>query len=201
MSTELAPRKFSLFDHEAELLSLTSEMMDYSDRGEEPPPELLDAIAGGITATAEKRDRVAAFIRYVETQPEAIDAEIKRLQARKKSIARGAANLRSYVYRTMVATKQRVLEGAVSTFKIVKNPPSVEVTDVAALPDSMVNVKVEFTVSRGVYNEILGELNEMADQVSFTVTPNKNLIAQILKAEPDALPGATLKTSERLEIK
>jgi len=200
MTTELAPRKFSLFDHEAELLSLTGELMDYAERGEEPPPELLQAIAGGITATAEKRDRVAAFIRYVEAQPVAIDAEIERLKVRKKSIERGAANLRAYVYRTMVATKQRVLEGEVSTFKIVKNLPSVDVPDVDAVPDDLVNLQIGFTMTRYAYRDIKDELADLVEQLDIKASPDKKRIGTFLKAGI-LVDGATLKPSERLEIK
>lgn len=199
MTAELAPRKFSLFDHEVELLALTDELMGYSERGEEPPTELLYAIAGGITATVEKRDRVAAFVRFCESQPKLIDAEIKRLQARKKTIERGIENIYGYIKRVMDATNQKLLEGQNSSFKIRKNPPHVEAPSTFILPDELVNVEVSFKVTRTLYNQIVGELNDMVDEVSITVSPNKKRIAELLKNE-QLVEGAKLVQTEKLEI-
>jgi hypothetical protein len=193
--------KISLLDMELELVALTDELLGYSERGEKPPEELLTAIAGGITATAEKRDRVAAFFRFVSAQPKLIDEEIRRLTLRKKTIEKGAEHLKDYVYRAMIATNQRAIEGTVSTFKIVKNPPHVEAPDTSILPDDLVTMAVSFKMTRARYNEIKLEFADLVEDAQVGASPDKKQIAEILKHRTRAVPGASLKTTERLEIK
>lgn len=193
--------KISLLNMEWELVALTDELLGYSERGEDPPEELLEAIAGGITATARKRDRVANYLRFVEAQPKQISEEIKRLQLRKQTIERGAEQLRDYIKRVMDSTDQKVLEGVVSTFKIAKNPPHVEAPDISLLPDDLVKLDVSFTITRAHYNEIKLDFEDLIEVAEIKASPDKKRIAELLKHGTRAVPGATLKTTERLEIK
>jgi len=101
---------------------------------------ILEEIVQALRKTKEKRDAVVAFLRHCEMQLAFADAEIKRIQKRKASIARLQEELESTVVRMIekyaVRDRRGVqrLDGNFSSLRIQKNPDSVLITDAGAIP-------------------------------------------------------------------
>jgi len=93
-----------------------------------------------LTTAVEKRDRVGQFFAHLEQQIDFAKLEIDRLRQRKASYERAVERLEQYVIATIehlgkdAKGKHRRLEGRTVTFSLRGCPPSVEVTDEAAVP-------------------------------------------------------------------
>ena len=108
---------------------------------EEPDRRLiLDEIGQALRRTREKRDAVVAFLRHCEMQQKFADLEIERIQKKKLRISRIQAELERYVVQIVeqfaVPDRRGVkrLEGNVSSVRIQKNPDSILITDLDAIP-------------------------------------------------------------------
>lgn len=136
--------------------------------------DTLEGLQGNVIVKAQQ---VAAYTLNIEAEADAIEQAIHKLQTRRDTIRDQAGNLRAYLHKNMGRTGITEIKAIDGTFKakIKQNPPKVEITDQAALPE--------------IYLRTIPE----------TVQPDKQAIAKALKAG-DAVPGAELSYSERLEI-
>jgi hypothetical protein len=106
----------------------------------EQEQEFLTEFRSALTTAVEKRDRVGQFLAHLEQQIEFASFEIERLKKRKAAFERALARLEAYVIEAIedLGTdhkgKYRALEGRTTTFSLRACPPSVEVTDEAAVP-------------------------------------------------------------------
>ena len=112
------------------------------DLAEDEPDRrlILDQIGQALRRTREKRDGVVAFLRHCEMQQKFADLEIERIQKKKARISRVQEQLEHYVVQVVeqfaVPDRRGVkrLEGNVSSIRIQKNPDSVLITDLDAIP-------------------------------------------------------------------
>jgi len=140
MATQIVTRPSSctLYELEDSLQALVNSI----DLAEEPAvrESILEEIGQALRRTADKRDAVVAFLRHCQSQLRFADAEIERIQKRKASIARVQEELESYLVRVVeqyaVPDRRGVqrLEGNFSSLRIQKNPDSVLITDLEAIP-------------------------------------------------------------------
>jgi hypothetical protein len=170
---------------------------------DEPTRQLiLDEIGQALRRTKEKRDAVVAFLRHCEQQQKFADAEIERIEKRQAFIARVQEQLERYVVQLVeqfaVADRRGIqrLEGNVSTIRIQKNPDSVIVTDLNAIPAAY--KQVILAMPAYVWEALLirvghqdrKEFESRVDKQEFR--PDKKVIAAELK-KGIAIPGADLK--------
>ena len=103
----------------------------------------LDALARSARRSARPRRNATLwlpFCRHCGHQQKFADAEIERIEKRKAFIASVQEELESYIVQVIeqFATPDRQgvqrLEGNVSSMRIQKNPDSVLITDVNAIP-------------------------------------------------------------------
>ena len=163
---------------------------------------VLDEIGQALRRAKDKRDAVVAFLRHCEQQQEFADAEIERLERRKEFIARVQQELERYVVQVIdeFATPDRRgikrLEGNVSSLRIQKNPDSVVITDVTAIP--LAQKDVILTMPAYVWEallQIIGpqdrkEFESRVERLEYK--PDKKAIGAELKSGV-AVPGADLK--------
>src|SRR5579884_3295981 len=103
--------------------------------------EILSRVTEAIDAAVEKRDRVFRFLQHCEQKVSLAKAEIDRLRAFAASYEKLAERVSRYVVDTILSLgadergKYRKLEGTLCVFAVAKNPESVEITDVDAIPD------------------------------------------------------------------
>ena len=123
------------------LYELTGALADLSsmDLDDEAVKTSLECIQGDFN------DKAVAIIKLSENlsaDTSAIDAEIKRLQERKKAIENRRKSLREYLLHNMQAANIPKIECPLFTATLRKGVESVEVTDLSLVPDEFVNVEV-----------------------------------------------------------
>lgn len=87
-------------------------------------------------------------LRKQDNYAEAIDEEIKRLQALKKSYAKKKENLSNYIKMCMIANNIKAIETPVGKLSIVNNAESVEIYDESLIDKKFIKTKVEETISK-----------------------------------------------------
>jgi hypothetical protein len=198
--TETSCTLYELEDNLQALANSVELAEDPSDRA-----AILEEIGQALRKTAEKRDAVVAFLRHCQSQLSFADAEVERIEKRKARIARIQEELESYCARIVeqYATPDRKgirrLEGRFSSLRIQKNPESVLVTDVEALPSAFKQATV--TMPAYIWKALLGNLEadwrQMLEQhvAKLEFKPDKKSLAIELKSGTQ-IPGADLKFGE-----
>src|ERR1700730_1031094 len=190
----------TLYELEDNLQALVNSI----ELAEEPPlrESILEEIGQALRKAKEKRDAVVAFLRHCESQQEFADAEIERIQKRKALIARVQEELESYLVQVVeqYAPRDRRgsqrLEGNCSSLRIQKNPESVLITDLEAVPSAFKQLLL--TMPAYVWEALLHSLDpeerkafeSRIDKLEFK--PDKKVLAKELKSGI-AIPGADLK--------
>lgn len=121
-----------------------------------------------------KAENVAKVIKSKEVDYEGIDEEIKRLQARKKSLKGQVDNLKGYLFGYMKGLNKRKIKGKLFTLSVQKNSPSVDIEDVESLPQEY--------------------------QIPQAPKIDKKLLLNSLK-NGAKIPGAKIRQSESLRIR
>jgi hypothetical protein len=163
---------------------------------------ILGEIGQALRQTKEKRDAVVAFLRHCELQQKFADAEIERMEKRKALIASVEDQLESYVVQLIeqfaLPDRKGVqrLEGNISSMRIQKNPDSVLITDLNAIPPAYKHVTL--TMPAYVWEALLNRVG-MEDRKEFEARvektefrPDKKALAGELK-NGVAITGADLK--------
>jgi len=155
-----SPSSLTLYDLESNLQAL-------ADSAElvEPDQEqkFLAEFSAALLASKDKRDRVSQFISYMESQAELAAAEVKRLNARKAAYERLTEKLKAYVVHVIKSLgadakgKYPNLEGNTSSFRIQKNPYSVEIIDESAVPSKFKTAII--TIPLPLWDELLDALD------------------------------------------
>ena len=122
----------------AQILDLTDELIDAEDETEETAIlEALDALA---VARDQKLDNIAYVRLQMKSDVKSLDAEIKRLQARKQATENAGKRLDGYVLVELQRTGKRKHEGKYASLSIAKSPVGCEVVNPQVIP-------AEFTVT------------------------------------------------------
>ena len=190
----------TLYDLEDNLQALANSIALAEDEGARQI--ILDEIGQALCKTKEKRDAVVAFLRLCELQRKFADTEIERIERRKAFIRSVQDQLENYVAQLIeqFAPPDRKgvqhLEGNVSSMRIQKNPDSVLIKDLNALPSAFKHVTLSMPayVWEALLNCVsLDERKEFESRVEKTeYRPDKKAIAGELK-NGMAIPGADMK--------
>jgi hypothetical protein len=173
---------------------------------DEPSRQLiLDEIGQALRRAKDKRDAVVAFLRHCEMQQKFADLEIERIQKKKARITQVQAELERYVVQVVkqfaVPDRRGVrrLEGNLSSLRIQKNPDSVLITDLDAIP--LAFKQVLLAMPAHVWEALLQSLG-LEDRKVFEsrvekleFKPDKKAIAAELKTGVP-IAGADLKFGE-----
>lgn len=202
MAAQLVPPPpgWTLYELEDNLAALINSV----DLAEEPSAResFLEEIGQALRRTAEKRDAVVAFLRHCQAQQKFADAEIERIQKRKAKIARVQEELESYLVQVVERYAKpdrrgvQRLEGNFSILRIQKNPDSVLITELAAIPAAF--KQVVLAMPAHVWEALLQRLGleerktweARVERIEFK--PDKKAIGAELK-RGTAIPGADLK--------
>ena len=124
-----------------QILELTAELIDAEDEAEETAIlEALDALA---LAREQKLENIAYVRLQLKSDVKSIDAEIKRLQARKHATENAARRLDGYVLVEMQRAGKRKHEGKYACLTIAKSPVSCEVINPEVIPDEFTETVTE----------------------------------------------------------
>jgi hypothetical protein len=162
---------WTLYDLEEHLVALVDSMETVTPDQEQ---EFMEDFKAALSSAAEKRDRVAHLLAHLEQQQAFAAQEIARLQKFKKDRQAVQARLEAYVSYCIQSLgldqsgKYRKLEGNTTVMFLRSCPPSVEVTDLDAVPADYKSVAI--TLPALVWDAILRALeDELADKVATTV--------------------------------
>lgn len=134
----------------------------------------LDTLESINDSIENKADNYTSVIRSLEGDNEALDKEIKRLQARKKANENGIINMKQNLQYAMEVTGKKVFKTATNSYGIQRNAPSVKLIDETKLPETY-------------YKEQQKKLDK------------KQLLADLKAGEE--IEGAELQQTESLRIK
>ncbi|WP_178862088.1 siphovirus Gp157 family protein [Thiomicrorhabdus cannonii] len=127
---------------------------------------IRDTLEGMALQFNDKAVAIVKFAQALDGDTSAIDAEIKRLQERKRIINNRRDNLREYLRYNMEASGITKIDCPLFSITLAKGVDRVQIDDEAALPDEYVRVKTD-------------------------IAPDKTAIAKALK-NGQAVPGAQL---------
>ncbi len=101
--------------------------------------EQYDAALAALTSIESdivtKAENYARIIRNKTVESDGYAAEIKRLQACKKAADNAIESLKNNIHFALETAGASELTTGIGKWKIAKNPPSVEITDEAAIPE------------------------------------------------------------------
>ncbi len=130
----------ALYEIDAALLDLLAHLDDDGEIGEDP----LAAIDALSMARVDKLDAICRYVRDRSTRAVALQAELDRLQAAKKTEDNAVDRLKKYIHASMTALGEQKIETPLFKLRIQKNSqPSVLIEDDKALPEWAKRVKVE----------------------------------------------------------
>lgn len=167
MSTAL-----TLFEIEDRYLALVNSEECVSPEMEQ---EFRTELSVALQSAVAKRDKVAQFLLACKQHEGAIDAEIKRLQALKKSWQAGRERMEKYVVSvieglgTDAKGKHHPLKGEISILSVRRNPVHVEITDPEAVPQQFKTVTVCMSADAWArivalpYENEIGEITSVYD--------------------------------------
>lgn len=156
----------ALYEMTGEMRQLQELMESVDDEGENAEVALRDTMEAMQLDFNDKAVAIVKLSQALEGDTTAIDAEIKRLQERKRTINNRRGNLRDYLRHNMETAGIKKVECPLFSITLTKGRDQVKVDDEAALPDDFMNVKTE-------------------------IKPDKTAIAKALKAGQE-VPGAHL---------
>ena len=103
----------------------------------------------------DKADNVVRFIRNLESEANAIKEEEKRLAEMRKKREKQVENLKQYLFDfTKVADGQKI-KGSIFTVSIKKNPASVVIDDLEAIPEEYKRVKTVVEANKTLLKKVL----------------------------------------------
>jgi len=201
------PVNLTLYNIETELLELLAFREDVANDPEATPADIAESLKA-IDAEVEdylrkevaKADNVASYLRECETRVLTLKAEAARVMLRAKAWEARGERLEAVVTSIMQATGKTKIEGAKSTLRLAKNPPSVDVRQPDLVPPDFQRVSVK--MHKSSWDKIREDLEEMGVVCEVTaLDPLKTAIKAELKAGR-AVPGCVLiEDAVRLEVK
>jgi len=190
----------TLYELEDNLQALVNSIELAEDPSERA--SVLEEIGHALRRTAEKRDTVVQFLRHCEMQQRFADAELERIQKRKTLIARLQEELEAYLVQVVERYAKpdrrgiQRLEGNFSSLRIQKNPDSVLITDLSAVP--LAFKQAVLAMPAHVWEALLQRVGLEERKVwegrveKLEYKPDKKAISAELKNGTE-IPGADLK--------
>ena len=130
----------------AQILELTEALIDAHDAAE--ATAILEAIDALALQRTQKLDNIAYVRLQMKSDVKAIDAEIKRLQARKHATENAGKRLDGYVMEELRRAGIKRHKGKLANLTISKSPMCCIVTDADAIPAAFVEERTEVVIKK-----------------------------------------------------
>lgn len=122
----------------------------------------MDAVEAALE---EKLESTAKVIRNLEAEAEALEAEEKRLKARKTAVRNRIADIKGYVQENLEAMGKDKVTSGIFKWSIQANAPSVNILDESLIPDAYWKIErkpMKTEIKKAIET---GELTEGAELV------------------------------------
>jgi chromosome segregation ATPase len=159
-----------------ELTQAYNEVWSLVDNEETDLQVIEDTLSSLEGAIEDKAANIALFVRGIDADVSVIDAEVKRLQDRKRSLVNRMDGLKNYLKGQMEAANMPKIKTATHTISLQNNPPAVNIYDQEQIPASFLTIIPE------------------------QYQPDKKRISEALKAG-EQVPGAELTQGKSLRIR
>jgi hypothetical protein len=153
----------SLYGIKTELLELLRYREEIAGSADMTPAEIKeslevvdDRIREYVGREVAKVDGIAAYLRECEARAEVLKMEAQRIMNQSRSWTERGARIETVTLGVMLKLGATELDGATSTFKVKKNPPSLEVANVNELHPRYRRIKVTMTAE--LWERALGVL-------------------------------------------
>ena len=148
-------RLYELTDTYAELL-----MQFEEEENPEKKAEILDAITNVEDDISAKAENYARIVKNAESDIETLAAEIRRLQAKKKTAENVVSRVKENLHFAMEIAGATSIKTSIGKWRVQQNPPRVEVVDVSKVPARFLIEKEPDVDKRAMLNEfrITGEV-------------------------------------------
>lgn len=134
------------------LYELIDELKAIEDKiiegGGEVTEELEQALEASSLAVKDKTTGIMSWVRNLDADVTAVDAEIKRLSAIKTVKKNLQTRLKGFIKMCMEGADLTKIDTPLGTLAIAKNPPSVEVVDEDKVPAPYVVIKHTPTIDK-----------------------------------------------------
>jgi hypothetical protein len=120
--------------------------------------DTLEALEGEFET---KAVNVAAFLRQMEAEAEAIKAAEEKMAKRRKALENRARWLRDYLKTGMEVVGMKKIPSPWFVLSIQKNPPAVDVFDPRAVPAEFQEAVTEIKINRAAIKEALAAGREI----------------------------------------
>ena len=137
----------TLYNIGEDLAKIAEQIQELLDEGAEPNSnqvqELLLEMVGADDEWKAKATRVGFYIKNTLADANAIDAEIKRLSAKKAKLIKSTKYLEDTLIAQMTRFDIQEIPNPTLTLKLKRNPPSVVVIDEDKIPEQFKRIKYE----------------------------------------------------------
>lgn len=119
------------------LYELTGEyyaLQQMLEEGTAEESEIMEALEAVADSIERKADAYARIIKNMTAEADALEAEAKRLNARRVALNNGIDRLKANLQNAMTATGQKKVKTSIGSWYIQRNPMSANVTDVSKVP-------------------------------------------------------------------
>lgn len=157
------------------------------ENGGELTPELEEALTETEQSLKVKTDSYGALIRNFDSAATMIDAEIKRLQAMKKTAEKASERLKGRVMDSMQANGISKLDGAYTKFSLRRSERTITDDDLLLGP---------YAFALEAFRQTLPDYISLPE-----LKINKTVIKDMIKKEGMQLPGAALEENWSLIMK
>lgn len=142
----------TLYDLGEELNLIVEQVQDLLNDGIDPSDERVQELLEKMVSQEDewelKAVNVAKFLHQVESDQDQIQAEIDRLNKKKKSLSNAHASLHDLLMYQMEVFGKQEIKNSVISVKIKENPISVVIKDESLVPKEFKTEKITTTVNK-----------------------------------------------------
>lgn len=149
----------------AQIDALIQALIDAEDEAEETA--ILEALDALVLQRDQKLDNIAYVRLQMKSDVKSIDAEIKRLQARKQATENAGKCLDGYVMVELQRAGTRKHEGKYASLTIAKSPVSCEVVNPDVIPDAFTETVTEVKILKSEAIRHYRQTGELIDGLRF----------------------------------
>lgn len=118
------------------------QIIEAIDSGEFTPEEMADTLEGAAGTFEEKAQSVLAYAEGLSADIDQVDAQIKRMQERKKQLSNKRQSMRDYLKRNMQLTGITNIKCPLFSITLAKGRDQVIIDDESLIPSDYVDVQV-----------------------------------------------------------
>lgn len=127
--------------------------------------DIADTLEGVQLEFQDKAIQVANFIKNLDPFEAGLDAEIKRLQAKKKALQNRRESIKDYLRKNMQANGISKIECPAFTIRLKAAQPKVAIDDERALPDEYTAVKTVISPDKKALLGALKKAKENGEEI------------------------------------